>query len=119
MATVVIIEDEDTMRQTFAEVLKHGGHKPIAFADAALALGAINFAHVDLVITDLAMPMRGEEAIHILRSSGATVPIIVVSGVLKPGEDMALQSIGADRVLAKPVGIKTLLYTIDELLPAC
>ena len=117
MATVVIIEAEDEMRQILVGVLEHGGHKAIDFPDAELALGAINFAHVDLVITDLAMPMRGEHAIHILRSSGATMPIIVVSGVLKPGEDIALQTIGVDRVLTRPIDIKMLLSTIDDLLP--
>ena len=52
MATVVIIEAEDEMRQVLAGVLEHSGHKAINFSDAELALGAINFAHVDLVITD-------------------------------------------------------------------
>lgn len=115
MATVLLIEDEDVVRQVIAEVLEAAGYKVMALSDAEPALNAVNYDSIDLIITDLAMPTRGEEAIPTLRSSGVTVPIIVLSGILKDGDDLSLKSIGADRVLAKPLDIKLLLNTIHEL----
>ena len=72
MATVVIIEDEDSVRQAVAELLEHGGYTTIGFPDAGPVLYAVNFDNIDLIIMDLAMPTRGEEAILTLRSSGAS-----------------------------------------------
>ena len=116
MASVVIIEDEETQSQTLTEILEHAGHEVTAFADPEKALDTVDFAEIDLLVTDLAMPMRGELVIHTVRSSGFTVPIIVVSGVLKYGDDIDLETIGVDRVLSKPLDIKLLLRYVEELL---
>ena len=117
MATVLIIEDEAIVRQAIADVLEHTGYEVVSFSDAEPALEDVDFETVDLIITDLAMPTRGEEAIYTLRSSGVEVPIIILSGMVRDRDDIPLHSIGADRVLAKPFDIKVLLDTVRELLP--
>lgn len=69
-------------------------------------------------MTDLAMPTRGEKAIEAIRGSGHDVPIVVLSGVIREGEEESLIQIGADSVLLKPVNLSQLLTVIRECLPA-
>ena len=116
MDTVVVIEDEAAVRKIVADLLEQNGYKVLSFSDAEPALHAVNFDTIDLIITDLAMPTRGEEAILTLRSSGITAPIIVLSGALTDGEAVSLQAIGVNHVLPKPFKMKTLLDTVQWLL---
>ena len=118
MATVLVIEDEAIVRQSIADVLEHTGYEVLSYSDAEPALEDVDFEDVDLIITDLAMPTRGEEAIYTLRSSGIEVPIVILSGMVKDRDDIPLQTIGANRILSKPFDIKILLDTVRELLPS-
>ena len=118
MATIVLIEDEAVLREVVAHVLKSDGHEVVSFPDAAPALAGIDFRTVDLVLTDLAMPTRGEKAIETLRAEGFEVPIVVLTGVVQAGGEDALIEIGADRVLLKPVNLSQLLTVVRECLPA-
>ena len=86
MATVVIVEDEDRIRKVVATILEHAGHQVLSFANPGAELFGLDYDTVDLLIIDLAMPTRGEEAI------------------------------GADRVLSKPCATTLLRETVDELL---
>ena len=50
--TIVVIEDEDAVRNFVVDVLEESGFKVISFDDGP-ALNGINFDEVDLLITDL------------------------------------------------------------------
>ena len=117
MATILIIDDEASMLDMLTNLLERAGHNIISFLDAKPALKEMVFDHIDLFITDLDMPMRGEEALLSIRSSGITVPIIVLSGYLQPGDVELLKSMGANRVLSKPIRMETLLHVVNDLLP--
>ena len=116
MATILIMEDDALARALLVRLLAHEGHRPIAYADAAPALEAVDFATVDLIITDLHMPLRGDAAIRMLRARGIATPIILLSGYLEGGEDERLLALGASWVLAKPYEIEVLLEAVRELL---
>jgi two-component system response regulator ResD len=116
MATVVIVEDEDRVREVVATILKRTGYKVLSFPNPGPELYAMDFDTIDLIIMDLAMPTRGEEAIYTLRSSGITVPLIILSAFVQESDDVSLKAIGADRVLSKPCTSALLLDTIRELL---
>ena len=115
MAMVLVIDDMDSIRKVIAERLKREGHKVLGFPDAAPALETVDFATLDLVITDLVMPTRGEEVIQAFRSQGLATPIIVLSGVLKPEDRERLTSMGASTVLAKPFKLMGLLGAMEQL----
>ena len=77
MPRVLLIEDEAIVRQVITDTLERNGYECVSFSDAEPALKILNFTTIDLIITDLSMPMRGEEAIYTLRSSGIEIPIII------------------------------------------
>ena len=68
MPRVLLIEDEAIVRQVITDALERNGYKVLSFSDAEPALKTLDFTTIDLIITDLSMPMRGEEAIYTLRS---------------------------------------------------
>ena len=116
MATVLIMEDDALARELLVRLLTCEGHRPIAYADAAPALEAVDFDTIDLIITDLHMPLRGDAAIQLLRARGIATPIILLSGYLEGGEDERLLALGASWILAKPYEIEVLLEAVRELL---
>ena len=118
MATVLIIDDEDALRDVVDKRLKLEGHQVISYSDAGPALSAVDFDTIDLIILDLVMPTPGDQAIETIRNRGIEKPIIVLSGNLRPGDEERLTTIGASTVLAKPFRLMGLLTTIEDLLSA-
>ena len=70
------------VRLALTQILEALGYQAIPFADAAPALDTVDFDTIDLIITDLNMPTRGEVAIQAIRCRGYQIPIIVISGWL-------------------------------------
>ena len=116
MSTVMLIEDEAIVRQVIIDALERNGYKVLPFSDAEPALKTLDFATIDLIITDLSMPTRGEEAIYTLRSSGIEIPIIILSGLVREQDYIPLQSLGANRILSKPFEVTIFVETVRELL---
>ncbi len=81
--TVLVVDDDDSVRDAVVLALESGGYSVLRAANGADALEVIH-AHadvVDLVVTDLNMPERGGEAlIGDLEAAYPALPVIVVSG---------------------------------------
>ena len=116
MATVLILDDDAWVRRTLCLALERAGYATDAWSDAAAALARVDFDAVDLIITDLSMPLPGDQVIQRLRARGLTTPIMVLSGCLQGPDSARLRALGASRVLAKPYELEVLLGTVAELL---
>ena len=116
MAEILIMDDHQLGRELLAVLLQREGHRVRAYPDAAPALAEVDFDAIDLVITDLHMPLPGDQAIEVLRARGVTTPIILLSGSLTGHEDERLLSLGADWVMSKPFDLDVLLGAVRELL---
>ncbi|MFT5367858.1 MAG: CheY-like chemotaxis protein [Candidatus Latescibacterota bacterium] len=116
MAQIVVIDDMDEMRMLYEDLLTSYGHEVLAFDDGASALSAVDFAVVDLVITDLQMPTSGQLVIRTIRACGYEVPILVVSGHVMASDFDELFQLGAQSVMSKPPDFKVFRQTVTELL---
>jgi DNA-binding NtrC family response regulator len=116
MATIVVTEDDDIVRSLVVEALQRDGHRVLAFDDAAPALDRVDFGGVDLIVTDLRMPMHGEQFILLLRERGVTVPVIVISAYLDADRSHYLESMGVHRLLPKPIRMAHLRSAVREML---
>jgi len=121
MTTILIVEDEDLLREGVQEVLEIQGYFVIGAGDGLEALQWLSETHVDLVVTDLVMPnMDGVDFVAKLRETHPNLPVIVASG--SSNSVMArygLQSInipGANARISKPFKSKDLLLMIEQLL---
>ncbi len=116
---VLVVDDEENIRQTMVRVLETHGYRTQAAADGAqaIALYARQPGLIHLVLTDLMMPnMDGVAAIRCLREMNPQAKIIVTSGLgsnILVTEAMAL---GANAFLPKPCSAASLLETVRDVL---
>lgn len=116
MATIVLMEDDAVVRNLVVRILEMQGHTVQAFEDARPALDSVDFADVDLVITDLRMPTPGDQAIETIRTQGCEVPVVVMSGTLYSGMVEKLRSIGIQEIIEKPFKLQHLMDVVESLV---
>jgi len=119
MAKVLIIEDDDAIRNVWRAVLEDAGHE---VRDAATGVGAaesVRRAPVDVVVSDILMPeMDGIETLLALKKDPSAPCFIVASGGGALGDRRFLdvaERLGADVTLQKPVDLDTLCREVARL----
>ena len=117
--TILIVDDESAIREVAKSVLSKSGYEVIVAEDgpSALALFVQQSKPIDVVLTDLIMPIMGGLVFaRTLRKIDARTKIIVSSARdsdYNPGE---LTEIGVQACLNKPYSRETLLRAIDRVL---
>jgi hypothetical protein len=116
---VLVIDDENAIREVARETLDAFGYRAIVAGDGAeaMAVFAAQKKGVKLVITDMMMPyMDGPATIRALRRLDPSVKIIATSG-LKPEDKMAdAAQLGVKNFLPKPYTAEKLLKTVAAAL---
>ena len=115
MAKILIVEDEDEMRNAVRRTLEFNGYEVVTVSEGSGALKAIERELPDLVLTDIFMPgMEGLETIRMLSSMYPNLPIVVMTGSLDPlFIEMSLR-FGALHGLNKPFSTDELLLVIEK-----
>ena len=120
MRKILIIDDDEQMRNLLCRAMEYAGFKVEVAADGRKGLRFFESNTYDLVITDLIMPeQEGMETITFLRKNHPEVKIIAISGGGRIGPETYLPAaleLGADRAFAKPFPIDDLINTVKELL---
>ncbi len=114
--SVIIIEDDDEIRDALREVLEHEGFPVTTYRNGKEALeGLPKVARPGLILLDLMMPiMDGWQFMRCrtqLPDSHASVPVVLVSAVADYKK--ALET-GAAGFLRKPVDLDVLLQTVKH-----
>jgi CheY-like chemotaxis protein len=122
MARILLIDDDDGVRDIMRLMLAHLGHTIVEARDGAEGIDLFRPAAPDLVITDMVMPgMGGLEVVQRLRRLRPDLKIIAMSGGGRPGSGACLhaaRAAGASAVLVKPFMFEGLEVVIRSLLPA-
>jgi two-component system KDP operon response regulator KdpE len=114
--TVLIIDDEKSLRDFVRRNLEVRGFNALTAANGLEGLAEFNTHTVDLVILDVMMPrMDGLETIRRIRQS-SLVPIIVLSALGEEGDKIRALNLGADDYLTKPFGVGELLARLQAVL---
>lgn len=117
--TILVVEDEATLREITKETLESYGYKVLAASDGteAVTIYIQNKDKISLVLCDISMPfMDGPATIRTLMKTNPTVKVVVMSGF---GEGAKLvEDIRPNVVdfIAKPYAAEKLLKTIDKIL---
>ena len=117
--SVLVADDDDSVRNFLAEVLSDAGYQVTLAADGAAVLAVVDAHPIDLVITDLMMPGQdGFDIIRALHRSRSGVKIIGMSGApaLRSVGESGWKLLGAHAVLEKPVHLVDLLAAVEQLL---
>jgi DNA-binding response OmpR family regulator len=121
VATILLIDDDPLVAFTVERMLEGDGFTVIRAADGDRGLQILQEKTVDLVITDLIMPVKeGIETIREIRELDATLPVIAVSGGGGHGSGgnylRMAQALGATEILAKPFDQEQLLAAVKRCL---
>jgi DNA-binding response OmpR family regulator len=102
MAAVLVIEDDQRIREVLARGLTGAGHAVRTEATGGAALAAVVEWQPDVVVLDLGLPdIDGRDVLGMLRGVSA-VPVIVATARDDEGEIVALLDAGADDYVVKP-----------------
>ena len=114
MATILIIDDEESVRLLLRSALRAAGHEVVEAVNGREGLALYRRRPTDLVITDIAMPeMNGLDMILELTRYFLDAKVIAISGLgrEKNGLDVA-KLIGARRTMQKPFSMLQLLDAV-------
>ncbi len=115
-ATVLVVEDETTLREELAYQLGQDGHRVVVAADGAQALEAFRRERPDLIILDLMLPkLGGMEVLRIVRRE-LDVPILVLTARGTETDKVVGLELGADDYVTKPFSLRELLTRVRVLL---
>jgi CheY-like chemotaxis protein len=121
MPSVLVVDDEDQIRQLIRETLEYAGYHVTEARDGKEALQQYRLAPADVVIMDILMPDQdGLETIATLRREFPNVKVIAMTG----GSGMigilnfldVARMLGAHSTLQKPFEMKGLLDTVKAEL---
>lgn len=119
METLLLVEDDTPVRESVRRLLEAHGYTVIEARDGAdaLQLYDLNTTGIDLVLTDVTMPvMGGYELVQQLRARQSDIRVLFMSGYAeKPlGSNGALGS--GTGYVAKPFSVNTLMKRLREVL---
>jgi CheY-like chemotaxis protein len=117
-ATILLVDDDDALRQTLAAVLQQHGYDVTTAGSVPEALKLITAGSYDVLLSDLHMPGRGDglTVVSAMRHANPKSVTILLSAF--PEMDAAAQAIllQADQILVKPMNIPALIEAIEQRL---
>ncbi|MGB1416092.1 MAG: response regulator transcription factor [Synechococcus sp.] len=117
---LLVVEDDETIRETVGDALTSEGYEVITCGDGRKALELLirtGAQDVDLVVLDLMLPgMGGLDLCRELRRTNNTTPILVISARDSETDRVLGLEVGADDYLVKPFGIRELVARCRALL---
>ena len=117
MATILVVDDEQGIREVLQDVLADEGHRVIPVEDGFKALEVLEEGNVDLVILDVWLPnMGGIDVLKRIRDNWPEIEVVVISG--HANINMAVQAvkIGAFDFLEKPLSLEKTISVVENAL---
>lgn len=117
MKKILVIEDNKDIRENLEELLSLSNYKVNTAADGAKGIEYALAAHYDLILCDVAMPVKnGYEVLEVLKSHATKheIPFIFLTASAQE-EDIAMgKASKADAYMTKPFEMEELLATIRQ-----
>ncbi|MDP2884678.1 MAG: PAS domain S-box protein [Ignavibacteria bacterium] len=112
--TILVVEDEDILRDLLAKLLEMHGYTVISASDGEEAVRRFgeHADEIDLVLSDMGLPKRsGWDAFRMMQRVDSNVRALLASGYIEPGQKSEILKSGVRRFIHKP-------YRMDEVLKA-
>ncbi len=117
MFKILIVEDDQELRQLFEHVLSKHGYAVAGVSNGQEALQALDESYYDLMISDIMMPvMDGYQLVHSLRQAGHQLPVLMITS--KGSFDAMQQGFlsGTDDYMIKPINVNEMVLRVGALL---
>ena len=112
---VLVVEDEMLLRMRAVDMVEDAGFTPVEAVDADEAVAILESrSDIALLFTDIQMPgsMDGLELAHAVHERWPPIKIILVSGQVKPGNDIPADS----RFFGKPLEAREMIAEIQNMI---
>jgi two-component system response regulator PilR (NtrC family) len=117
MATILVVDDERSMREFLEILLRKQGHEVATAQDAAAALARAAQGDVDLVITDLRLGRdSGIDVLRAVKEQTPGVEVIVVTAFATTENAVQAMKLGAYDYVLKPFKVDELLLVVGKAL---
>ncbi len=128
LGCILVVEDEDLIRDTIALALSEEGYEVITAADGRHALDILQAntkqmneagyeRPINLIILDLMLPhVNGLDLCRLMRRDGNSTPILILSAKGSEMDRVVGLEVGADDYLTKPFGMRELVARCRALL---
>ena len=114
---ILVIEDDADIASNIGQYFEEKGHLLDFAYNGAHGLSMATAERFDLIILDLRMPrMDGRECLQRIRKTGATVPVIIASGLIQPEDMPILEEAGITAIIHKPYRIQEIADVVDRAL---
>lgn len=116
---LTLVEDDDVIRENYAEILRDEGFEVEAFGSRAEALHALRRRLPDVALIDISLGEEREGGFRLcadLRQLAPTLPIIFLTAHTGEVDRISGLRLGADDYLTKDVSVEYLLVRIEALL---
>jgi DNA-binding response OmpR family regulator len=116
MARVLVVDDDQTVREVVVSYLRAYDHEVVEAVDGESALRTMRDAPADLVVLDLMLPgIDGIEVCRRLREAG-DVPVVMLTALGEETDRVVGLEVGADDYVTKPFSPRELALRVDSVL---
>ncbi len=114
-STILIIDDEDSIRDSLSGILVDEGFHPLTAATAEEGFTILSQQDVNLILLDIWMPgMDGLEALKIIKQENSQLPVIMISGHGTIETAVQATQIGAFDFIEKPLSYDKIVLAINK-----
>ena len=117
--TLLIIEDDETIRAALKRMFEGEGYRVLAAADGTQLADVLDDAPVDLIILDVGLPwINGYELAEMMKANDdlKEIPLVFLSARTSEADVKKGFDVGADDYIKKPFDIEKVKRTVNTLI---
>jgi CheY-like chemotaxis protein len=116
-ARILVIDDEDSVRDILSRILKTKGHQVAVAANGEEGIERFRSEPFDLVLTDLGMPkLSGWEVGKMIKGMNPKVPVAMITGWGVELDREKLNESGIDLIISKPFNFDQVIDLVSEAM---
>src|SRR5690242_5054702 len=117
MGRILIVDDQEMMRDSLASTLVREGHEVVACWDGVAAIAKIENGKFDLLITDLKMPkMTGIELLQEVKRLRPELPVVLMTAFATVQTAVEAMKLGAYDYIQKPFDGEEIKLLVERTL---
>jgi two-component system, chemotaxis family, chemotaxis protein CheY len=118
-ASILVVDDEPDLLEIMAEWLRREGCNVLVAENGAEALSLVQDNHIDVVVSDIHMPvMDGVTMLQKIKSASTYLPSVMFITGFYDIEPREAYELGAEAMMSKPIERKQLLSVVARILTA-
>ena len=115
MASVLVVDDERSMRDFLKILLEKEGHKVAIAESGKTALDILDNQQVDVIVSDIRMPgMTGIDLLEAVKEQSPDLPVIMITAFASPDDAVLAMKNGAFDYITKPFNVDEIKSVIES-----